>query len=487
MEKTGACTEGKIIRIFFLSGLGIYLATALFNIGIIAIDDYISNISAFLPAQRSSYAGMISQAAYRSPIANFVMGTIVKLAFFLGFQHPLSQFHFLMVVLGVTSFLIHFFASGVLFESKYSRERTVYLFLQGFYFLSPLLFTRALIEALAASWVFLSAALACRYFRSQRNADLVFSAFSLWIAFVFRPQTGTCFAGLFLVVALVRSRRQSLLVYFAAVALGFIAMGFIEYLLGGSFHHYSSAYFVENIRNSSNCGVSPWYAYIGLFLLLTFPPFLVRGYHKFHFVSRYRSLWPALAFFITFVTAHSVIPHKEDRFMIPVLSLFFALLSPVVTYSLEKQGAYSTRFRIFYLLNGCLLVLASFQIPQRNVIDVVRFVDRNARITSVWSVGESLGLFPRAFAERQFDFKVVIELQDPGTCETVVAARAAEIKSGSVPGSLERIAEFSPGYLEQIVVWLNPRKNLRRGTIVLFASRGCQEPIRKFPAYPVAT
>src|SRR4051812_44832848 len=88
----------KSRQIFIFVAL-IYFATALFNIGFVAVDDYHHGITYFIPAQKSSVANVVAGADFRSPIPNIALLGVSKTALSLGLTEPASQLRFINFVL----------------------------------------------------------------------------------------------------------------------------------------------------------------------------------------------------------------------------------------------------------------------------------------------------------------------------------------------------------------------------------------------------
>ena len=226
------------------------------------------------------------------------------------------------------------------------------------------------------------------------------------------------------------------------------------------------------LPHSASYGTSPFYSYGLLFLALSFFPFLLGGYSGFGGKQRYGPLVPIVAFFAVFVMAHSVVGHKEERFMVPVLPLFLLLQVPVAQYWYEKRGGMSVRLSGATVLNGVLLCLASFHTPQSNVIDLARFVERESNVTTLIGIGDTLAVFPRVFMHRRVLEVRQDVLSSPVGCESRVAVRRDLLGSLQVQ-HFEKVAEFQPGILERLIIAFNPSKNTRRDTIELWRSRTC--------------
>jgi Alg9-like mannosyltransferase family len=207
------------------------------------------------------------------------------------------------------------------------------------------------------------------------------------------------------------------------------------------------------------------------------PPTFLSRYRGFDVRAAYRDLVPTVLFFVIFVLAHSVVPHKEERFMVPVLPLFLILLTPPATFLLRRSGSY-WRVAYFLTINFVLLVLASFNVPQNNIVGMARYLHHHPEIHRVVGVEDTLVLFPTAFIlhpvdEGKVDLKNFAAFPVPD-CHTLVAIRADMARGSSEDLSrYQKIAEFHPGFLERLIVKWNPKNNARRSAIELWESKAC--------------
>jgi hypothetical protein len=183
-----------------------------------------------------------------------------------------------------------------------------------------------------------------------------------------------------------------------------------------------------------------------------------------------------LLYFVIFVLAHTLSPHKEERFFVPVIPLFLILLTPLAAYLIT---AARQRWRVIYFvgLNAILLFFTSVNVPQWNVISMALFLDHNPEIQSVAALDDSVGFFPSAFLRRSVAIHSVsraqLTLPPPQNCGELVVIRFD--KRDAIPSlhDYEKVASFSPGFPEDLFVKLNPKQNTRRGPLDAFLPRAC--------------
>ena len=162
---------------------------------------------------------------------------------------------------------------------------------------------------------------------------------------------------------------------------------------------------------------------------------------------------PLIAFhvpvmFAVFVVSHSLVPHKEERFMVPMLPILLVGLVPLAAWILDHGARW--RAALFATVNLSLLVLVIGSPPQRGLFLPAAFITRPVAARSA-TADQRLGCGGRL---------VVLTLSDRG------AAVAAD-------SAWRRVAHFEPGSIERLIVRLNPSKNARRGPVDVFAPAGC--------------
>ncbi|HEY4100964.1 MAG TPA: hypothetical protein VGM20_08825 [Gemmatimonadales bacterium] len=463
-----------LILLLSIGGLVLYVSTACVNIGIVALDDYHEIVAQIIPAQFQSATQIIAGAGIRSPVPSLVLLTLSRTALHLGLTDPVAQYRFVLIVLAIFSFAVLSTVARRHFrDERDGNKEIVALCLISFFWLAPYFFSRTLIESLAAPFVAASAWFTTDYWLRGRRSSLALSVFALMVAATFRFQVGVCYAAIVAVFVLRRQWRDSW-VLLASSAVAFMIPGLIDLWLRGSFYASLRAYVDYNVHYSSSYGVHPFYSFVTLFLAITIPPAFWLRYRGLRWREEYRPLLPALLFFAVFLVAHSAVPHKEDRFMVPIVPVFLICLVPLAHYIWQKS-----RWRTVYFLaiNAVLLVITSFTVEQRNTIGLVLYLGRHPEITRVVGVDETLVLYPSAYTLRP-PADTSVAASDlagmPMTCNTAIAVRQAfKTSVAELNAKGEKVAEFRPGLLEQLVIRINPGSNARRTTIELYRGPGC--------------
>lgn len=466
----------RAIRLIFLAGLILTLLTAWINIGIIAVDDYAEAIALMIPAQHQKPLLEIANAYLHPPIPKIILAVLGRVAYGMGIDEPANQLRFVLVLLGLFSFGMNFVFAWKHFKetgTDASSKGVIVGSLISFYFCCPLFMTRPLIESLSMPYLTASSFFACDYYRQGKCSSLAWAVVLLTPASLMRFQSGVCALALVFLV-LVRWRAKDVLILLCVGLSCFLVSGLVDLLLRGNFHWSLRNYVAYNLTHASTYhGKMPFYTFFALFVALSLPPTFFLRYNDFAWRKHYGVLLPALLYFLIFLFSHSIIPHKEDRFMVPVLPLTLILLTPLLHY-LVAEGK---KWRLVYFgaVNLVLLFFTCINTPQNNIIGLALYVQRHSQIASIKSVGDTLVIFPRAFITRSVPVETVgsSHLENaPVSCRAVVVVREDLI--AQIPAArFKKIAVFRPGFLEYLLVKANPKHNARRGAIELFVSSEC--------------
>lgn len=460
-------------RSIWILGLLLTISVGFFNHGIIALDDYTEGFARFIPAQSLSFKETVETSGIRLPFQSVFLLSLSKLALLIGLTEPTEQLRFVLVLLGIFVFCAHSLASVHFFRG--SKERLLILGLVSFYFILPLMFTRPLIENMSGAFITLAAYCAFQFHQTQKDPWIAYSVLMLSVASLFRFQTGICLLALPILIFFNKGK-YSWVVFWISCFLSFLLTGLLDLTLTGGFHRSLRAYVEYNIHFSSSYGVTPFYTFLLLFIGLSIPPTFFGRYTGFNWKHNYRPLLAPLLFFLFFLLAHSLIPHKEERFIIPIIVVFLILLVPLACFWVfEKKSVWRTLY--FTAINFSLLVLISFSPPQKNVIHLVRYLDKNPQIKKVLNYDNSVVLFPTAFSLRKTELipmRPFIALAALTlSCDTVLAVREELYQTHFASDGFQIREKFTPGFVEGLLVKLNPRQNGRRGTLYLLKDRNC--------------
>lgn len=468
--------------VLFVLALLLRISAAYLNYGFLALDDYYL-LSTAIPVQVSQPLDwQIENIGFRSPIPKILVWYLAQVSFKMGISDPLNQIRFVYVALALFTFPTVVLVYMILKKTHGYSTALVGLTIITFYFPIPYVSSRALIENLSSPLILLAIWFLLSYERKQKIYDIYLFVFVVALASMFRFQ-----AGVIVVVILYSIYKTRLISHYfhflIAGILAFVFSGLPDFFLQNSFHHSLFSYFSYNIQYSSTYGTSPFWLYSILFVGLTFPPALFSRFRGFSFKEIYSPLMPALWIFLVFVFAHSIVPHKEERFMVPILPVFVLLLTPVAEWLFIKKKSW---WRIVYvgLLNFPLLLVLTFYPSQDNIIGLVRFFHENHSYNHLIVFEDSLehlpisyGYVPQAQVSK---FSLTHLYSSTNSCGVVIAIREDYYKQFVKQNQefLKRF-QFSEGkvfrssFPENLITKLTSR-NKRRLPIYTYLNSPCK-------------
>lgn len=422
-------------------GAALRIIAALYGYGYFAADD-------IKYAIEPAWAWLESpDTPYPSPIRLPVLSHGLWLAFrggrALGIESGANLLRFVYLLLGLYS-LVAIPATYTLVRRSFPDRPNAALvaaWLVAVSALMPRLSTRALISVVAIPPLTVGLGFAS----GRRLVDGLLAAVFIGIACVFRFQLGLVYLGV--LVALAAQRRHRCLhgallggaLFFGALAIG--APEVLETL---------NRYLRFNASESSSFGTAPWYTFVVFFVLLTVPPATI---------WLARPLWraarsaPLLSIPLgCFVVVHSLIPHKEERFMFAVLPLFFALLAPALS---RVPGLVA---RGFWAVNLLLVLPVTLSDGNRSVATPLAEVGQREDIQRVVVYGRFVA--PTIYVNRKA--KIV---RAPGTAADV-GTRYLFIEGGPEPDLAGRSCSDPRRYegdlVDRLLLAINPAGNKRR-------------------------
>lgn len=126
-------------------------------------------------------------------------------------------------------------------------------------------------------------------------------------------------------------------------------------------YNYFHANIVEDV--ASQYGVQPWYAYIGMFLNTAAPPISILLLGLFFLGLVRRPAHPLVFIVVFFLLGHISVPHKELRFLYPVLLPFLAICLfglESLSDSFKASGGWRITLRVLLGINAALLLFRIF-------------------------------------------------------------------------------------------------------------------------------
>ncbi|HPS63071.1 MAG TPA: glycosyltransferase family 39 protein [Bacteroidales bacterium] len=207
--------------------------------------------------------------------------------------------------------------------------------------------------------------------KDQRAKDYLFNGIVLGFAFVVRYQCGFMVAGYLAWLLLVRRSGLRNAGAFCAGLLVALATGIlVDRWFYGEWVLTSWNYFSQNLLQgkASTFGTGPWWYYIEQTLINAFPPlslvYIAAVFLYFYYYPKDVITWVL----VPFLAAHFLIPHKEIRFLFPVIGFLPVMIVRVLDaigrrngYSWLEGRAFRISRRVFWSLNSLMLILLIFR------------------------------------------------------------------------------------------------------------------------------
>lgn len=323
--------------------------------------------------------------ALQPAIASILLETMDSV----GITDPYNKmivFRLLTALMAIT--IITFFIRKT--EHPYSNSKQLqisYYLLSFLLWFSPLIYVRFSSETW--SGMFFLLALGLFYSKSDKKFSPVLIGLALGLSFLFRFQIAFAilFFGIWLIII-----NKSRFPYLLKMGSAFLIMILFGFMIDSWFYEEYVftpwKYFQENIINdtASNFGTSPWYFYIkkmisypnqliGIFLLISFIVLLI-------FQPKNLILWCTIAF----IAGHSVIAHKEERFLFPVVFLIpVILIEAIKELKIRIPPNFSIRLLyrfyiiVFIIVNIVGLTAISQKAAGIGRMEITKYIHNNYR------------------------------------------------------------------------------------------------------------
>lgn len=316
-------------KILFAMAIVLYIVMAFTNFGFFYPDEHFQII------EFAEYkAGNIAQEdlpwefseGMRSGLMPFISYSIFKVTRLVGITNPfvltaILRFFSALVSLIVLCFLYR--QSNKLLSQKY---RNLYLFFLFFLWFLPLLNVRFSSE----SWSGLAIVATVALLLNRTNAKQLFlSGFLIGLAFLFRYQTGIIAVSILIWLKFIQKISiKHLLPFFGGILTSLLIGFFADFWLYEKFCFPASKYFYTTLlsHDAPHFGDSSWYYYLWDIIYRPTPILgLLILFSLVYLVLKSRKSLLVFAI-IPFLVIHQLIPHKEYRFLFPLLNFIPLIL-----------------------------------------------------------------------------------------------------------------------------------------------------------------
>lgn len=465
-------------------GLGLRVAAALTGYGWFAPDDY-----AYVIEQGGRWLADPSApflCDYRSLLLPRLFFGLLWLARECGLQDPAYALRAAYLGLGLWSLLT--IPAAYYLARRHGGEgaaRTA-AWLMAAYAIVPRIATRALLESVAMVpliWSALCLDLARQGPARQRAGHGFLGGLLLGVAALFRFQVGVVFpAALALLLWPTARQARGRGAAVGGLLLGGLVAATVEMGIDALSDRAPLStvwrYLDFNLHHAAQFGVSPWYTYILQFALFTVPPVTLLLWRPLWAVAKKQITVSALL--ALFVAVHSLVGHKEDRFMFPVLPLFLVLLAGAL-HALAHGDRWARRgAALFWAVNTVALMIATVSDAQRNLtvplLDIARASHR-AGATPATLAAVGVDTLPRYYLDST---TAVLRFDSVDALMTAVQGGSArpdyillrhppDAATGATLATLGCSAPtiYAGDLVDQALVALNPRNKRRSPTAML--------------------
>lgn len=495
-------------------------AWAIYNVwGPQALDDYLDYL---LPAWRWTVGLPEDIHPYRSPLLMWIYAGWLNLGSWLGIELPTHQIRWVLTLNGTLSLLAVVAAHWLTRDLASRRVAVIAPYLVAAHAMMPLSSTRAFTEsfvigltalgvgawmrsrsqAAMASTLAESSAIGAPKLNptlnssreslgiwpwstfSRADAWLVMGFFCLGAVTLVRFQMGLLYV-VMMAVSLLQGRRRDFS-YGFGVGLVVLALAIGIDLLYGRAPLQTLFSYLHFNSDQTDVGVMPWYETSVTLLLLLFAPFsFVFG----------RSWWKAIKanqevswLVFVFVLAHSINPHKEERFLLPILPLALVILAHAWGGS-NLSGLRKWVWRLFFWpLNFLVLAISTSVNTQATLVGSFGTAEKlSTRVLHLDTDTHEVGRFISGFFVRPpSELLTILSPPDAQEIAKLFEDRpnldAFIVKSGTSDQSrlLEpALAELRIGYdcsevrrasswTDEMLYRLNPEGNARRQAVLYF-------------------
>jgi hypothetical protein len=373
----------KILSVFlliFFIGFVARMVTSYVVYGPQSMDDY---GHAVLPGIEFTEGKALEIPVWRSPLLVWTLGTITSMGKFIGLTEIFSLIRFQLIFLGLFSLLLPLYYLWI-YRKNFAEDFNYHLLAFGFlslHFIVIFASTRAFGESIAMTLSFVALLMMIRSVPHRNYVSLFFGSLILGIACLYRFQIGVFGIG-FLVYLIWKkeSKAIGILIISGLVAAGL--QGLIDHQVGRWPLQTLYEYLYVNKDGAVEHSIQPWYNTWATVLILLFMPFswpLIRHIKKLNETER---LLAAMCAF--FILMHSLIPHKEERFLIPVVPFLLLIVARLWSFAWNEAGekwVFRPYAALVLIIGFCLVPISN---SQSGEYEPMRFAESLQKPAVLW-------------------------------------------------------------------------------------------------------
>lgn len=344
------------------------------------------------------------------PNVHFVLFKIMK---YIGIHSPEIKMILIRLIHALFSLIVVFLGYKMtLHYTDKEKAKAVGLFLALLWFM-PFLSVRNLVEIVCIPFLMLGLWLVIK---NETNKNVwkpyILAGIYLGIAFSVRFQTIVFAGGIGLVLLFQKKWKETIILAFSVLFSIALIQGVLDIIAWGKPFVEFIEYVKYNLQHKSDYGNNVWYMYTTILGGLIIPPlgvFLFIGW--FLTIRKYPLLfWPAFLFFML----HNYFPNKQERFILPIISLF--VISGVIGWwSYMDKSKFWTKnkwlFKVcmifFWVLNFIALPVFSTTYSKKSRCETMAYIGAQEdakRIIVEESIKSNVTMLPTFYAGKDIDF-----------------------------------------------------------------------------------
>ncbi len=360
----------------------LFVTTAIFSEGFHHPDEHFQIIE-FARARMGEASPSAIPWEYREqirPTLQPVMSMFLLKTFrCLGMDNPFTQAMMLRLVMAIASLIVIYSFGRALSPQIKASHRKILLIVSYTLWFIPAVNVRFSSETLASLFFMLSLSFLCDKEILDKRHSLLFGMLA-GLSFECRYQMAFAYVGILLWMLFVRKYHYRNILYIvSSVMVVLLVCTMIDCWFYGNLVIAPYNYFKANILDgiADRFGISPFHEYLYLILMRpTLPIGVVLCISiVYSLINHWRS--PVVWAFFFFLLGHSLVGHKELRFLFPVINLFPVFL--VWGYDLFEKIINRRLFRLITvtlcLINYTGLALTTFKPAAYGKTSMMRFLD----------------------------------------------------------------------------------------------------------------
>jgi len=318
---------------------------------------------------------------------------------FIGIYSPFIITFLLRLLIGLLGWFVTCKLVIVLLQTFYTNKgKKIFVLLSFFLWFIPYVNVRFSSENTATiSFLYALYFLLKTYNNNfQKNASFFIAGFLLALSFFFRFQIAFAIIGLGVWLLFIKKIywQNWLAIIFASLCTVAICICIDKWMYNVwvfTPYNYYQAQIVQHV--AANFGTDPWWYYPVLFMAIAIPPLSVVLFCFFSVGIYSKSKNVFVFILVPFIIGHSIIGHKEMRFMFPMWFAFVYVTAIGIDFCIRKYKPnkfYTISYKVLIVLNFCALLYRIIA-PAQEAIPCFKFAGNEfKKPTTILCVGEPL-------------------------------------------------------------------------------------------------